>query len=176
MNTGRKVSLKNNLLWIAIVLISSITTFASRNYTNKDIFYNNLTTSAAASDTVPSKLDTIPHNRDSTKRLQRIDTIDVKVSKDSLDAPVEYKATDSMVLDIPTKKIRLYNQGNVKYKDLDLSAYNIELDQQKQIVVATHSTDSAGNMIGKPKFIQGENNMESDQITYNIKSKKGVTQ
>src|SRR5687768_11618772 len=162
MNTGRKVSPKNYLLWIVLLLISSITTFASGNYTNRIIFYNTLTSLQSATDTVPARTDTVPGIRDSTTRpAQRIDTIGVRISKDSLDAPVSYTASDSMVLDIPTKKIRLYNQGNVKYKDLDLSAYNIELDQEKQIVVANHTTDSTGKMVGKPKFIQGENNMES---------------
>ena len=176
MNTGRKVSPKNYLLWIVLLLISSITTFGTGNYTNRTIFYNTLTSLQSASDTVPAKRDSIPGIRDSTIRTaQDVDTIGVRISKDSLDAPVTYTASDSMVLDIPTKKIRLYNQGNVKYKDLDLSAYNIELDQEKQIVVASHTTDSAGKMAGKPKFIQGENNMESDEITYNIKSQKGVT-
>ena len=176
MYTGRKVSPKNCLLCVPLVLFSCITTFATGNYTSPVFFYNTLTSLKAASDTIPAKTDTIPSKRDtSLPRSQRIDTVDVRISKDSLDAPVTYTATDSMVLDVPTKKIRLYNEGNVKYKDLDLSAYNIELDQEKQVVIANHSTDSAGKMIGKPKFIQGENNMESDAITYNIKSQKGVT-
>jgi LPS-assembly protein len=176
MNTGRKVSPKNYLLWIVLLLISSITTFATSNYTNRIIFYNTLTSLQSTTDTVPARTDSIPGVRDSTIRpAQEIDTIGVRISKDSLDAPVTYTASDSMVLDIPTKKIRLYNQGNVKYKDLDLSAHNIELDQEKQIVVAKHITDSTGKMVGKPKFVQGENNMESDEITYNIKSQKGVT-
>src|SRR5687768_6714201 len=144
MNTGRKVSPKNYLLWIVLLLISSITTFGTGNYTNRTIFYNTLTSVQSTSDTVPVRTDSIPGTRDSTIRAQQVDTIGVRISKDSLDAPVSYTASDSMVLDIPTRKIRLYNQGNVKYKDLDLSAYNIELDQEKQIVVANHTTDSAG--------------------------------
>src|SRR4051812_22503535 len=171
MNTGRKVSLKNNLLWTATVLISSITTFGSRNYTSNLLFYNTLTTCQSTVDTIPKNTDTLPRGRDTnTTGFQRIDTIDVKISKDSLDAPVTYAATDSMVLDIPAKKIRLYNQGTVKYKDLDLSASHIEFDQQKQVVNATFSRDSLGKMVGKPRFIQGENNMEADEITYDLKS------
>ena len=45
----------------------------------------------------------------------------------------------------------LYNKATVKQKDLDLEAYKIELDQDKQVVVATFNTDTAGKMIGRPK-------------------------
>src|SRR5437868_9915262 len=38
------------------------------------------------------------------------DTIDLKFSKDSLDAPIEYNAEDSMILAVPTKKITLYGK------------------------------------------------------------------
>src|SRR5687767_11080526 len=97
MNTGRKVSPKNYLLWIAFLLISSITTFATGNYTNRIFFYNTLTSAQSTQDTVPARSDTIPPDRDTTmKPAQGIDTIDVKISKDSLDAPVTYTASDSM--------------------------------------------------------------------------------
>ncbi|MBZ5856053.1 putative LPS assembly protein LptD [Flavihumibacter profundi] len=97
------------------------------------------------------------------------------MSKDSLDGPVTYTATDSMVLDVPTKKISLYSNATTKYKDLDLSAAKIELDQPTQIVLATFTRDSAGKMVGKPHFVQGESNMDADSITYNFKSQKGLT-
>src|SRR5204862_2252345 len=71
--------------------------------------------------------------------------------------------------------ILLYNNSNVKYKDIDLSAYKVELDQQHQLVYASYSRDTAGKMIGRPKFLQGENNMDSDSITYNFKTQKGIT-
>ncbi|GAO44757.1 putative LPS assembly protein LptD [Flavihumibacter petaseus] len=139
-------------------------------------------------DTVPTRGDTVPVRRDSTPpaidtvplrdtgiRRVQVDTLNVKVSKDSLDAPVEYSASDSMVLDMKTKKIILYNKSTTKYKDLDLSAYKIELDQPSQIVVATYTLDSAGAQVGKPHFIQGESNMDADSIIYNFKSQKGIT-
>src|SRR5687767_3927857 len=97
MNTGRKVSPKNYLLWITLLLISSITTFATGNYTNGIFFYKTLTSAQSMQDTIPARSDTIPQNRDTTiKPAQTIDTLDVKISKDSLDAPVTYTASDSM--------------------------------------------------------------------------------
>lgn len=178
MNTGRKISLKFFVHGITTWLICTITLLTSGNYTSRDLFYSSLT---HVKDTIPLtdslKRDTIPIKRPDTSgvRIQKSDTIDIKISKDSLDAPVNYTASDSMVLDVPTKKITLYNQSTTKYKDLDLSAYKIQLDQEKQIVIATFSTDSAGKMTGRPKFIQAENNMDSDSITYNFKTQKGIT-
>ncbi|HZG25628.1 MAG TPA: putative LPS assembly protein LptD, partial [Chitinophagaceae bacterium] len=160
------------------MLISCITSFASANYTSPALFYNTLT---AQQDTLPSGTipitDTLPQNETDTgaNKIHKIDTINIKVSKDSLDAPVSYAASDSMVLDVQTKKIRLYNKAVTKYKDLDLSAYQIELDQERQLVIATHTLDTVGQMVGRPKFIQGANNFDSDSITYNFKTQKGIT-
>ena len=41
---------------------------------------------------------------------QRVDTFSLKISKDSLDAPVKYEAEDSVVVLIKEKKILLYGK------------------------------------------------------------------
>src|SRR6202022_3605255 len=96
-------------------------------------------------------------------------------SKDTLDAPIDYKATDSVVMDVPSKKITLYNKANTKYKDISLDAYEIELDQPRDVVVARYTKDTAGRIIGLPKMVQADNTMQSDSIVYNIKTQKGIT-
>jgi len=50
------------------------------------------------------------------------DTISYRVSKDSLDAPVNYKAKDSIVLVVPSKQFYLYGNANTKYKTTAISA------------------------------------------------------
>ncbi len=97
------------------------------------------------------------------------------MSKDSLDAPITYSAQDSVVLDVPTKNITLYNKANTKYKDIDLNAYNIRMDQANSLLLATYSRDTAGAMIGRPKMIQAESKMESDSMVFNMKTQKGIT-
>ncbi len=99
----------------------------------------------------------------------------MKVSKDSLDAPINYTASDSVVMNIPAKTITLYNNASAKYKDMDLEAYKIELDQPKQVVTANYSKDTAGAIIGKPKMVQTSNTMTADQIVYDLKTQKGIT-
>lgn len=123
-----------------------------------------------------SKKDSVPSaKKDSSIKVQVKDTFDLKLSKDSLDSPIEYSASDSMVLDIPNKKLYLYNEANIKYKDIDLKAGKAELDQQSQILVATYFLDTAGKKIGRPIFKQGDNTMVSDSLVYNSKTQKGVS-
>ncbi|KIC94873.1 putative LPS assembly protein LptD [Flavihumibacter solisilvae] len=193
MINGGKFSLKYTSSGVFTLLLCTLTLLASGNYHKSTKFYKPFLqvrdTIPVKRDTVPVKRDTIPLKRDTIpqvdttnkqtdslrSKFQLIDTLNVKISKDSLDAPVSYAASDSMVLDVHTKKITLYNSANTKYKDLDLTAYKIELDQTSQTVVATYMVDSTGNLVGKPKFLQGESNMDADSIIYNFKTQKGIT-
>ncbi len=180
MKTGRKISLIffAQRIIAMLILICILTFPASVNYASGYEFHSTLT---AHSDTIPIIdsliTDTIPKIRPDTGAgaIRQTDTIDIKVSKDSLEAPVNYSAADSMVLDVPSKIITLYNNSTTKYQDLNLSAYKIQINQEKQVVIATYSLDTAGKMTGRPKFLQGENNMDSDSITYNFKTQKGIT-
>ena len=118
-------------------------------------------------------LDTLPFHSDSLR--EQVDTMHIPLSKDSLDGPITYSAQDSVVLDVPTKNITLYNKANTKYKDIDLTAYNIRMDQSHSLLLATYSLDTSGAMIGRPKMIQAESKMESDSMVFNMKSQKGLT-
>ncbi len=97
------------------------------------------------------------------------------MSKDSLDAPVNYSASDSMVMEVKTKRIILYSKATVKQKDMELTADSIEMDQPSNTVIAVFRRDSLGNMIGRPKMVQADSKMESDMIRYNFKTQRGFT-
>lgn len=172
MIDGRKNSLKSSFLFLLCVLLIFITFNSNANYIHTDEFYNSLTPSP---DTIPVRNanDTIPL-RDSL--IAKTDTFSLRMSKDSLDSPVAYQAADSMVLDIPSRKIILFSKANIKKDDLDLSADSIQIDQNSKMVTATFRTDSTGNQIGRPVMIQGESTLSSDVIRYNFESQKGMTQ
>ena len=104
------------------------------------------------------------------------DTPDYKISKDTLEAEIDYKASDSIVMIIPTRNITLYSKANAKYNGADLTADKIRYDQGRNVVIASPARDTAGNIIGLPKMVQQDNTMQSDSIVYNIKTQKGVTQ
>jgi LPS-assembly protein len=127
----------------------------------------------------PSLNDTIPGITDSirtTDTLPQVDTFSLRLSKDTLDAPVNYEAEDSAVLLIKEKKFLLYGKTKTTYKDVTLTAPSVEIDQQTSIVTAYSSRDSLGNVITRARFAQGtEQAFESDIITYNFKTQRGLT-
>ncbi len=173
MDNGRKNSLKHGSRWILFVSVLLLTFKLSANYTSNKFFCNSLTAFQDTSRPV-KKNDTLPKTKDTT--ITKTDTFSVKLSKDTLDAPVHYSASDSMVLEVKTKKIILYSKANVKQKDIDLTADSIEVDQPSKLVIASFRRDTAGNMIGRPKMVQGDNKMEADVIRYNFETQKGLTQ
>ena len=160
------------------------------NYSYNQNFYTALT---AQQDTVPIKpkdslikrppvnaADTLPKDsllktRPVDSSINKVDTFDLKISKDSLDAPVEYEAEDSAVVLVKDKKVILYGKTKTVYKDIQLTAPQMELDQQTQILTAVNKLDSAGNLIDRAHFAQGENKFQSDTIRYNFKTQKGLT-
>jgi len=127
MNISRKFNPKLIAALTALAMILILTYPANGNYNNRKFFYNSLT--AYQDTTKPTKKDSL--NKKDTIPSVKSDTINLKISKDSIDAPIDYSASDSVVLEVPTKKIVLYNKANVKQKDLDLSAYKIELEQKR---------------------------------------------
>ncbi len=120
--------------------------------------------------------DTLPKPGSDTANQVQVDTIYAKTSKDSLSAPVNYHADDSMVMNVPGKKITLYGKkSTVKYIDNDLEAPVIIFDQQTSLVTASLKKDSAGKVISFPTLKQGESKMVSDTIGFNMKNGKGIT-
>jgi hypothetical protein len=99
----------------------------------------------------------------------------VQISKDSLDAPVNYEASDSGVLDIPGKKFYLYGKAHTTYQTLDLSAGTIELDNAESVAKAYFVRDSTGKVLDRPVLKDGEMTSESDSMFYNFKTQKGLT-
>lgn len=187
MIDGRKNSLKYNSAWILSILIL-ITINASANYSHSDNFGKLLTAlqdtaipKISVSDTIPSVNDSLPAIKDSLAlakdtAIHKTDTLNLKISKDSLDAPINYSASDSVVFVIPDKKIILYSKANITKADMDLSADSIEIDQSTNLVTARSRRDSTGSIVTRPKMVQGETTMESDLIKYDTKTQKGITQ
>ncbi|MBC7874364.1 MAG: LPS-assembly protein LptD, partial [Ferruginibacter sp.] len=112
--------------------------------------------------------------RDSSLKV-KTDTFSLKVSKDSLDAPLKYAADDSAVVIVKDKKIILYGKTKTEYKDITLTAPKVEVDQQTQIVTAVNSKDSTGGVIETAHFKSGETEFTSDTIRYNFKTQVGLT-
>lgn len=198
MNHLNKGNAKYILLWALTLLLFGITPYCTTSGFNKSIFHSLLTT-----DTIPVKpsqkiqttekevIQAVQNNTNSkkddslsTNNLQKADTnivaktdtFSFRTSKGALDAPVVYHADDSMVMDVPTKKIILYGkQTKVSYIDNVLTSPRIEFDQATSLVSAYLIKDSVGNVIAFPEFNQADFKTKSDSIKFNMKTGKGIT-
>lgn len=95
-----------------------------------------------------------------------------QVSKDSLDAPVNYKAKDSIVLMVPDKRFYLYGTANTKYKQIELTAERMNFAQATGVLEATTARDTAGKPYGRPVMNDGGQSFESDTLRYNFSTQK----
>jgi LPS-assembly protein len=198
-----KVSLKYLLallisatLWIFTVQSRDKTYHASSFHTSS--IYNADTTPAkkkniivdkklkSQNDTIPQKIvlpsDTISINKsdtvstDTSGLKKNVDTLNYVTSKNAPDTVIEYSAEDSMVVDVPGKMITLYGKkATTEYKDNNLTAPIITLDQQTGNIIASIKRDSAGKVIALPTYKQGDFLSQSDSIKFNMKSGKGLT-
>ncbi len=91
----------------------------------------------------------------------------------SLKAKVDYKAEDSLRFEVQKQHMYLYNNGDVSYTDINLTANYVEIDFPNDLIYAHGSRDSLDNEIGVPEFTQGDMKFKSKIMTYNYKTKKG---
>lgn len=183
MSNRRKVSANCILIWLTLPLLLLITLQINASHKNTRFFLNILT----ERDTTPVPKRTgnpagLPQQASDTTRRVKDTTIvreftldSVKMSKDSLEAPISYSASDSGVLIIPTKQFFLYNKAHVEYQDLQLDAGHIRYDQNTQTVIAYGAKDTGNNPLDKPTLVQGGATSISDTIMYNMKTRKGLT-
>jgi len=172
---------------MTLLILFTVTWKTAANGTNEKMFDSPLTTDQEP--VTPQRVvkDTLPQIKviatDTTRRLQKdslnivqtTDTFTLKLSKDSLDAPVRYEASDSAVILVQEKMIILYGKTKTEYKDITLEAPKVELNQVTQVLSAYNSKDSLGEVIEYATFKQGENEFTSDTIQFNFKTQRGLT-
>lgn len=96
------------------------------------------------------------------------------LSPNALTDIVDYKAKDSIALNIKEKTAFLYSKGDVKYQKMALQADAIDVDFNRQTMHASSTTDSAGHVVGRPFFKQDDAEYMADTITFNYNTKKGI--
>lgn len=107
----------------------------------------------------------------------RLDSIN-RAKKNGIDAPVVYTANDSLVYDADTRTAKLYGSSEVKYENMDLKSDKIRMSLDSSIVHATGSLDSTEKtgVKGRPVFQMGADSYDTDTISFNFKTKKGLVQ
>ncbi len=113
--------------------------------------------------------------KDSTRLKDSNYVKSLRMSKDSLDAVVDYNAADSGVMIMKTKEFFLYGKAKTLYKTSSLEAANIIFDQQSQNIRAFGAKDTSGSPLSNPKFQEGQMTSVNDSIFFNMKSGKGLT-
>lgn len=107
-------------------------------------------------------------NMDSTKSYRR------KIYKSALDEEVKYSARDSIKIRVKEKKIYLYGDAYVKYKDMEITAGLISIDFGSNVMEAIYTVDTSGEKQGIPHFKDARDEMSTDSLKYNFKNKKGI--
>ena len=116
-----------------------------------------------ASDSLKYKLIDTTKAADTTKKKGAVDDI------------IKYSAKDSAIFDVNDKKLLLYNDGELKYKEYDMKAARITFFKDNETLESKGipDTTNSGKYIGTPVFFEGAKKYEAYTIKYNFETKKG---
>lgn len=117
--------------------------------------------------------DSLALNTDSLK-TDSLNADSLEKKKGYISSPVDYQATDSIVVDLSVEKMRMYNESQVHYQKEQINAYYIEVDMKKNTVYSKYGLDTAGVEIGYPVFKSNQSEYGVKEMRYDIKSKKGL--
>ena len=96
----------------------------------------------------------------------------VKTSN-SLRAPVHYQSKDSMVM-TANGNAYLHGKGELKYQTMELNSEYIRMNIDSSQIYARGVYDSISEeWVGRPVFKEGQDEYQTNEITYNIKTQKG---
>jgi len=98
----------------------------------------------------------------------------IKKPKNALEDIVKYKAKDSIVFNRIKNEIILYNETNVQYTDIDITAGVDVINYEKGEVYAGRLKDSLGEYSQHPVFKQGSDVIEPDSIRFNYRNQKAI--
>lgn len=88
-----------------------------------------------------------------------------------LDDVISGKNTDSLVYDVKSRRVFIYNQGDVQYTEMNLKADYIQIDMDTKEMFAYGVPDTLGKA-SRPEFVERGTTYTMDTIAYNIDSKK----
>lgn len=97
-----------------------------------------------------------------------------KSGSSAIDKPISGRAMDSLYYDLRTKKVYLYNQGDVTYGNFNLKADYMDIDLNSKNIYAYGSSDTLDGevKINRPTFTEGNSTLNMDTIVYNITTQK----
>ncbi len=110
---------------------------------------------------------------------QQVDSLGQSQSQTQSSEPfiedkIERSCSDSTIQDFKNNKIYYYGDAKVVYEDITIEAAFIEFDFDKRTVFAKGMTDSTGKLYGTPVFLEGDQKYNSETMTFNFDTKKGI--
>ncbi len=109
-----------------------------------------------------------------TTQKRPLDTASLKISKDTLSAPITYSAEDSAIGLVQNKTIELYGKAKTQYETSSLKAPYMKLNQATGIVTAHSGRDSTGAISDYIETEDGQSKYKSDMLDYNFKNQRGL--
>jgi len=121
------------------------------------------------------KSDSLIDSPTTTKEIKEKikDTLRPK-NKGLLTDIVKSKAKDYTSFNKKEQKLYLYNEAEVIYGDMEISAGSIVIDYNNNLVYAGRLKDSLGEYSQHPIFKQGQNIIEPDSIIFNTETQKAL--
>lgn len=129
------------------------------------------TTNTDTAETDSLRLAIMMHNKIVDDSI-RLDSINRRKSN-GIDAPVKYSAKDSLVYYANTRTAHLYGSAEVKYSNMDLAGERVYVNMDSNTIHANGVVDTTGELEGKPVFKMGADKYESEQMSFNFKTRKG---
>ena len=101
-------------------------------------------------------------------------TVTEQKKEAAIDAKIEYTSSDSMVI-TGNGIAYMYGSGDLKYKSMELTADYIRVHMDSSTLYAKGVYDTIENeWVGKPVFSEGNDEYETDELTYNLRTQKGL--
>lgn len=146
---------------IHLLIFASIATLCSYGYGQDNV--------PLPSGKKPAK-DSIVTPVDSSKAA----VIERLKAESDLEAPIDYKALDLMVLDVDAKTLYLQNAGELTYEEMTLKADSVMVNWETTTLSAQGKVDSTGQIKGRPELVENDQNYSAQGLTYNFKTQKGL--
>ncbi|MDG2357174.1 MAG: putative LPS assembly protein LptD, partial [Polaribacter sp.] len=119
--------------------------------------------------------DNVFNNKKELLAFKQKDTIAVDSikPKETIEDIIVHIAKDYTIQNAKDKTVKLYNEAQITYTDIDLKAGIIIIDYKKNTLFAKGIKDST-SYVQRPIFKQGNEESEQDSILYNFKSKRAL--
>ncbi|TLY31644.1 MAG: hypothetical protein E6K56_04565, partial [Ignavibacteria bacterium] len=120
-------------------------------------------------------------SRPTTLRSDTVRSDSARAALDSsrvkgIDTLVTYSSTDSIVYEFYTKTMSLFGKGQIKYRELQLTADRTDIDWSRSVMTARgipDTSDTTGKKFkGTPDMKDGSEVYHGHELSYNFQTKK----